>query len=306
METARLFFDSEPLPDWLQMELPYRRRVFTGGEYRIHFVDEGSGPPVVLQHGNPTWCYLWRKVIRILLQEKVRVIAPDLIGLGLSDKPQDLRVHSLDFHGRRMSELVNALDLKNITIVGQDWGGPIMGMVAALNTKRIHGAVFANTAVRAPTRQPKVTPFHRLSNLPLISQIVFRLFNFPVPVLHMVQGDRKSIGPNEKRAYRYPLRAYRDRIAPLALARMVPTSLHHPTVKSLQLVGDWARSFEGPVQLVWGMKDPILGRALHGTQELFPGADTTRTAAGHFLQEEVPEVLAQAILKVVSRVEEKA
>jgi haloalkane dehalogenase len=300
MESADRFLDPPPLPDWLQDELPYRRRVFRGPNYAIHFVDAGAGPPVVLQHGNPTWCYLWRKVIGVLAQEDVRVVAPDLVGLGLSDKPRHWRTHSLEFHGRQISGLIDALDLQDVTIVGQDWGGPIVGLAAAMSLGRVTGAVFANTALRVPRLEPRVTWFHRLSHIPAVSDVLFRGFGFPVQILDRVQGDRASIGPNEKRAYRYPLRAMRDRAAPLALARMVPTSLDHPTIGSLQRVDDWGRSFAGAVELVWGMSDPILGRTLTGMRELFPRAETTETAAGHFLQEEVPEELARAILRVAT------
>ena len=293
------FLPPPPLPSWLEDELPFNRRVFADGEHAIHFIDEGEGPPIVLMHGNPTWSFLWRKVIRILARENVRIIAPDLVGLGLSDKPRDLKIHTLDFHAGRISALVGALDLEGITIAGQDWGGPVIAVTAARNRGRIHGAVFANTAIRVPTRPPRVTHFHRFSHMPLVSDLAFRVFNFPVPGLHKAQGDPKSIGPKERRAYRYPLRRMRDRGAPLALARMVPTSLDSPTLGTLQEADDWARSFTGPVRLVWGMRDPILGRALRGTRELFPDADVVETDAGHFLQEEVPEELAATILRVV-------
>ena len=121
----------------------------------------------------------------------------------------------------------------------------------------------------------------------------------PVSVLHLVQGDRSSIGPAERRAYRYPLRAFKDRVAPLALARLVPTNLDSPTLSTLQVAEDWARSFSGPVRLVWGMRDPILGRSINGIKKLFPDAEAVETDAGHFLQEEVPEELAAAVLQVM-------
>jgi haloalkane dehalogenase len=294
------FLPPPPLPSWLEEELPFNRRLFADGEHPIHFIDEGDGPPVILQHGNPTWCYLWRKVIRVLTGEKVRIIAPDLVGLGLSSKPRDLSIHTLDFHADRISALVEALDLRDLTVVGQDWGGPIVAVMAARNPERIHGAVFANTAIRVPSRKPRRTPFHRFSRLPIISDLVFRVFNFPVPMLGLVQGDRSSIGPTQRRAYRWPLRKIGDRTAPLALARLVPASLDDPTIANLREVGDWAQSFAGPVRLVWGMRDPILKRAVWGARKLFPDAEVIETDAGHFLQEEVPEELAAAIMRVVS------
>ena len=85
-----------PVPRWLEEELSFNRRMFTDGDHTIHFIDEGEGAPILLLHGNPTWSFLWRKVIRILARKNVRVIAPDLVGLGLSSKPRDLRIHTLD------------------------------------------------------------------------------------------------------------------------------------------------------------------------------------------------------------------
>jgi haloalkane dehalogenase len=297
MTTA--FHPPPPLPPWLEEELRFNRRIFTDGEHTVHFIDEGDGPPILLQHGNPTWCYLWRKVIRILTHENVRIIAPDLVGLGLSSKPRDLAIHSLDFHADRIGALVEALDLRDVTIVGQDWGGPIVSVMAARNRERIRAAVFANTAIRVPSRKPRRTPFHRFSHLPLVSDLFFRVFNFPVPFLDLVQGDRSSIGPAERRAYRWPLRKISDRTAPLALARLVPASLDDPTITYLREVEDWAQSFAGPVRLVWGMLDPILKRAVWGARKLFPEAEVKETDAGHFLQEEVPEELAEAIIQVI-------
>ena len=288
------FEPAPPLPHWIERDFPFERRIFHGGGWRMHFVDQGEGAPVLLQHGNPTWSFLWRKVIDRLLPEGVRVIAPDLIGLGLSDKPRDEAVHTLDFHAEQLGRLVEALDLREITIVGQDWGGPIVAKMAARHPERIHGAVFANTALSAPRKQPRTTRFHRFSNLPVVSDFAFRILNFPIPVLDRVQGDAQSIGRPEQRAYRYPLRYWRDRTAPLALARMVPTTLDHPTVAS-----DGRRWRSGRARSVgrfgWSGERAIRssGGRSGGMRELFPNAPVTgNRALATFLQEEVPEVLA--------------
>jgi haloalkane dehalogenase len=261
-------------------------------------VDQGEGPVVLMQHGNPTWSFLWRKVIRLLADEKIRLIAPDMIGLGLSDKPRDINLHSLRFHALNVGRLVQALDLRDMTIVGQDWGGPILGLMAAQHPDRVSGAVFANTGLSAPQKKRPLSLFHLLAHLPLVGTLLFRGANFPVRVLHRVQGDRASIGPLERRAYGWPLKAFRDRTAPLALARLVPTGPDHPTAHYLRKTRAWGEAFPGPVRLVWGLKDPILGRALKNMRGIFPSATVTETQAGHFLQEEVPEVLAEAILAV--------
>lgn len=295
------FAKAPAIPDWLAEDYPFARRVFRNGAHRIHFVDEGSGPVVLLLHGNPTWSYLWRRVIARLIPGGVRVIAPDLVGLGLSSKPRDASVHTLDFHANQTIALVAALQPGPITIVGQDWGGPILGLVAARQPAWVRGAVFANTSLRKPRVRPRMSAFHRFANLPWISDLAFLRFGFPLQVLHRVQADSASIGPRQKRAYRYPLRDPADRVAPLALARMVPTTLSHPTVATLGEVERWAGSFRGPTRLVWGMRDPILGRSVHGLRKLMPQAVVTEADAGHFLQEEVPLVLAEAILEAVAR-----
>jgi len=293
------FNDPPPVPDWLEEGLPFRRRVFADAGHTMHFIDEGEGPAVLLLHGNPTWCYLWRKVIPILVKHDVRIVAPDLIGLGLSDKPRDPAIHTLDFHAERISALVKALDLRELTLGAQDWGGPIGAVMAARNPGRIRGAVFANTSIRVPDRAPRVTAFHRFSHTPVLSDLAFRHLNLLVRNLHRVQGDRSSIGPTERRAYLYPFAKISDRAAPLALARLVPTDLASPTFRTMQEAHDWALSFTGPVRLVWGRRDPILGRTIYSMKKLFPEAEVTETGAGHFLQEEVPEELAAAILKTI-------
>jgi len=293
------FVDPPPLPDWLSQEFPFRRRMYRDGRWPMHFVDEGQGPVVLLQHGNPTWSFLWRKVIRLLADANVRVIAPDMVGLGLSAKPREIGLHSLRFHASNLSRLVQALDLNDMTIVGQDWGGPIVGLMAYYHPERVTGAVFANTGLFAPRKKRPLSLFHFLAHLPLVSDVLFRGLNFPLPFIHRVQGDPASIGRFEKRAYRWPLKALRDRTAPLALTRLVATGPDHPTSHYMRKARDWGETFTGPVRLVWGLKDPILGRALKNMRALFPGAMVTETPAGHFLQEEVPEALAEAILAVV-------
>jgi cis-3-alkyl-4-acyloxetan-2-one decarboxylase len=283
------------LPAWLERALPYRRRSARVGGYAMHFIDEGSGPPVLLVHGNPTWSYLWRDVIRDLVSRGYRVVAPDLIGLGLSDKPRRVSDHSVALHVQTICELVEHLDLSGLTIVGQDWGGPIVAGFAARRPQRVAAAVFANTAILAPGSRYRVTRFHQFSHIPVLSDLAFRGLKFPIPMMGKVQGDPASLNRSRRRAYHYPLRRFRDRAAPLALARLVPDGPDHPSLPVLQECEAWARSFEGPVGLVWGLRDPILGGALRRMRGVFPGAQVTETQAGHFLQEEVPEALAAGI-----------
>jgi cis-3-alkyl-4-acyloxetan-2-one decarboxylase len=285
------------LPTFITRLYPYRPHFAATVFGRMHYVDEGEGRPVLLLHGNPTWSFLYRKVMEGLAGGAYRVVAPDLIGLGLSDKPRELSAHTLRRHGESLLELVQGLDLKDVVLVVQDWGGPMGAWMAARAGGRVTGLVVMNTSLLQPVRF-RTTAFHRFSQMPLVSDVAFRLFNFPLPILGRTQGDPASISGDVARAYAWPLRHVRDRAAPLALARMVPNHPEHPTVAELTEGDAWARSFPGPVELVWGVKDPILGRALRRHREAFPRARVTETAAGHFLQEEVPEDIVAALRRV--------
>jgi haloalkane dehalogenase len=288
----------DPLPRWLVREYPFRRREIEVDGYRMHLVDEGEGAPVLLLHGNPTWSFLWRKVIPLVVQAGLRAVAPDLIGFGLSDKPRDPTFHTLENHIGLMDTLVRKLDLDNLIIVGQDWGGPIGCGVAVRERERVRGVVLANTAI-TPPRTYRTTLFHRLSRIPVLSWLLFVGLNFPVRVMPFAQSQPfKLLSPSVARAYRFPFRRWRDRVGPLALARMVPYYPEHPSVKVFYELKAWAERFDGPVRLVWGVKDPILGRAWKPTQGAFREPIVELTDAGHFLQEEVPEKLAEAIVAV--------
>lgn len=288
------------LPSWIERDYPFDRRAAIVSGRRIHYVDHGRGPVVLLVHGNPTWSYLWRKVMRRLIAAGYRVVAPDLLGLGLSEKPLSVDAHSLERHIGLISSLVDALELDDIVVVGQDWGGPISAGTAMWHAPKIRGLIFGNTAVVKPREQIGTTPFHTFSRLPVISDLAFRGLAFPVPGLSSAQGDPESIGLKQTAAYFWPLRAPWARAAPLALARMVPDRRDHPSVPLLDAIGEWVEDFDGPLELVWGTRDPILGRALRRHRRRLPNARVTETDAGHFLQEEVPNELTDAIIRVAT------
>lgn len=294
------------LPGWLSAMLPFRRGAYAlergpDATRRIHYLDEGDrdAPAVVMLHGNPTWSFLWRKVIAAL--PRCRCVAPDLLGLGLSSVLPAIADHSIDRHADALVELLDALALPRYVLVGQDWGGPMVTAIGVRRPERVAGVVLANTAVVIPER-PRGTAFHRFARLPVVSDLAFRGLGFPQSMLWTAQGDRRSLLHGKAAAaYRWPLRHRRDRIAPLALARMVPDGPNHPSVVALRRGQAWLERFEGPMALVWGTRDPILGRALRRHEAAFPRAPVTLTNAGHFLQEQVPHALAAAIEDVVAR-----
>lgn len=292
--------DAPPLPRFLGREFPFTRRALrlpTG--QKLCFVDEGRGRPVLMVHGNPTWSYLYRNIIRRLCDRGFRCVAPDLLGFGFSEKPLSPSAHRLDLHVESVRTLANALGLDDMIIVGQDWGGPIVCAAASrLPLSRTSGVVLGNTAVLRPARPFRSKGFHKFSHFPMLSDVVFRGLAFPIPVLWQVQGDRRSIGPKELRAYYHPFRMPWNRAGPLGLARMVPNREDHPSTAVMDALADWWPRYEAPMALVWGKKDPLLGRTLERHRKAFPQAEVVETEAGHFLQEEVPDQLADAIIRV--------
>jgi cis-3-alkyl-4-acyloxetan-2-one decarboxylase len=293
-----------PLPDWIGRMMPAGARrtlVEVGGGLRSCVTEVGDGRPVFLLHGNPTWSFLWRKVAIALSGARLRLVMPDLIGLGYSDKPRDPAAHTLENHAAWMGAVMDRAVPGPMIAVVQDWGGAIAMRALADRPERLAGLVVLNTALSPPRADFRPTRFHRFAQLPVVSDLAFRLLGFPQNAMFSAQGDRSSIRGEVARAYRHPLRRLRDRTAPLALARAVPDSHQHPTIEPLRRVQAFTESFDGPAAIVWGDRDPVLGRVVSWIEKLLPQAEVTRTRAGHFLQEEVPHPIADAIRRVAGK-----
>ncbi len=292
------------LPRWLAEMVPFERVSVPVAAGRMHVMVAGpeGAPPVLLVHGNPTWGFLWRKVAHELAGDRLRLVMPDLVGLGFSSKPRRAAAHTLENHARWVGELVDGLPelAGRFVFVGHDWGGPIGLRMLAERRERLAGLVLMNTVASPPKPGFRQTAFHRFANLPVASTVAFRLLGLPQRTLWSVQGDRSSIRGRVARAYRYPLRGWSRNAAPLALARMVPASFEHPSVPGLAECRRVVEGFDGPAAIVWGDRDPILGRVRSWMEALLPAAEVTRTAAGHFLQEEVPAEIAAAIRRVAA------
>lgn len=259
----------------------------------------GAGPDVICVHGNPSWGYLYRKVAT-RLQDRFRVTMPDLVGLGLSDKPRDPSVHTVPNHATWLTRGIELAGTGAFILVVQDWGGP-MGLQMAKNLgDRLAGVVVLNTILAPPRQGFRPTAFHRFSRLPLVSDLVFRGFGFPQTAMWAAQGDRASIDADAAFAYRWPLRNIRDNMAPLALARLVPDSQTHPTIVDLQGVADFVATLTVPTAIVWGDRDPVLGRAFKTIHAQLPNARVWRTQGGHFLQEDAPDEIAEAVAWVAA------
>ena len=173
-----------PIPEWLRALLPpqIRRSLIPLGAHAIHVMELGepsARPSVVMLHGNPTWGFLYRKVAE-RMDPGCHVVLPDLVGLGLSDKPGDPTWHTLDRHGALIGALFDALALDRVVFVGQDWGGPIGLRALADRPDRCAGLVLMNTVIGPPHPGFRPTPFHRFSQLPWVSDVAFRALGFRV------------------------------------------------------------------------------------------------------------------------------
>lgn len=295
-----------PLPGFIERQLPpgVRRSLVRVGDYGMHVMETGEleGRPVLMLHGNPTWSFLYRKVAMELRDEPLHLVMPDLVGLGFSDRPRRTNEHTLENHGAWLGALIDALGLVDLVFVGQDWGGPIGLRALADRPGLVKGLVVLNTVLGPPKKDFRETAFHRFARAPFVSDVAFRLLAFPQRVLDRVQGDPSSIQGDVARAYRHPLRGFSKNAAPLALARMVPSSPQHPSIAPLEACQRFVESFEGPAAIVWGERDPILGRLRARAERLLPRARVTTTSAGHFVQEEVPREIAAAIRGVVEEI----
>lgn len=284
------------LPRWLDRMVPFERYLVPIENHRIHVMERGRGSRVVLcVHGNPSWGFLYRKVARELDESLFRVVMPDLVGLGYSSRPQHPQAHTLANHGRWLGKLIDELELTDYILVVQDWGGAIGMLGAERAANPPAGIVLLNTVVGPPKPGFKPTAFHAFSQLPVVSDLAFRAAGLVERSMWAAQGNKFSIRGDVARAYREPLKGFRRNAAPLAMARMVPDTSEHPSIAPLQQSQDFITAFEGPVAGVWGEKDPILGTVGRWMEKLLPDIRMVYTNAGHFLQEEVPRPIADAV-----------
>ena len=301
-------FEVFPLPDYAAAVVSndyksYFIEVEPG--IKIHVLEIGQGYPVYLQHGNPTSGLLYRKVVESLPLDSVRAIMPTMVGLGFSTKVPASE-HTLDNHMRWMNSVLKTLNLTEVVFVGQDWGGPVGMGALSLSPGVLKGAVVMNTGVRAPRVPMDLSRAHALVKTPLVGELLVEAMSLLFfSRLAEVQGDPATMPPQVMDLYRRPLQDSGNAKATLALMRMVADGPDHASSPALRDIERYVEGLDIPAELVWGMNDPILARGLPEMQRMFPAARVTETQAGHFLQEEVPDVIAAAVMRVVDAVQKK-
>ena len=300
-------FEGMPLPDYAASFVTedyksYFIEVESG--IKVHMLEVGTGYPIYMQHGNPSSGFLYRKVVEELPLDRVRVIMPTMVGLGFSSKVP-VKDHTVENHNRWLNAALTELDLEGLIYVGQDWGG-IVGIGAlSLSPELIDGIVMMNTAIYAPTEKMKLTRLHDLVRTPIVGEFLIEVLSGGgFRGMERVQGDPNSIPKEVRDLYGRPVQDSGNIKGGLALMRMVPHAPDHPSTEPMGKLVTFIRSLDVPAEIVWGMNDPIAGGILPAMQEHLPNARTTETEAGHFLQEEVPDVIAAAVLRVFDQVQQ--
>ncbi len=271
-----------------------------GGQLRAHYLDEGdpSDPTVVLMHGEPSWCYLYRNVIGPLVDAGCRVIAPDLIGFGRSDKPTQQSDHTYARHVNWMSQvLIDHLDINNAVMFGQDWGGLIGLRVIAAAPERFSAVVMGNTGLP--------TGHGRLSDAFLQWQTFAReATTFPIGAI-INGGCTSTLSPEIIAAYDAPFPDDSFTAGARVLPSLVPSSLDDPASADNIAAWEVLGRFDRPFMTAFSDADPITAGGDAPFRERIPGAATaphiTIAGGGHFLQEDRPAEVAAAILRVVQR-----
>lgn len=269
-----------------------------GQVLRIHAVDEGSrdAAPVLLMHGEPSWSFLYRHMITGLVAKGHRVVAPDLVGFGKSDKPSEPSDYTYERHVAWMSAWLVANDLKGITLFCQDWGGLIGLRLVAAFPERFARVVVANTGL--PIGTGRTDAFQQWLDF---SQNVPEL-----PVGEIVSmGTKRGLSDAEKAAYLapYPEEAYKA--GARRFPALVPITPEHPSVEENKAAWKVLEAFEKPVLTAFSDGDPVSKGGERVFKDRVPGAKgqdhTIVEGGGHFLQEDKPAELVALIHAFISK-----
>ncbi len=270
-----------------------------GGTLRVHYLDEGpaAGPVVLLMHGEPSWSYLYRKMIPLLVDAGLRVIAPDLVGFGKSDKPAEKSDYTYARHVAWMQEaIVDHLDLSDATFFGQDWGGLVGLRLVAENPERFARVIIGNTGL--PTGEhPPSEAFMQWQR--------FSQESPQFPIGQLLQGASVSeLSEAEVAAYDAPFPDETFKEGARIFPSLVPTSTDDPAVPANLAAWEVFKAWEKPFICCFSDKDPVTAGGDTPFLALVPGAQgqphVTVENAHHFFQEDGSAQLAQIVIDAVA------
>jgi haloalkane dehalogenase len=269
-----------------------------GGRLRVHHLDEGppDGEVVLLMHGEPSWCFLYRHMIPVLVDAGLRCVAPDLVGFGRSDKPAERSDYSYARHVEWMrAALLDALGLRDVTLVGQDWGGLVGLRVAAENPDRFARLVVANTGLPTGDHAPTEAflAWQRFSQ---------EAEDFPVgPIVN--GGCTTGLSPEVIAAYEAPFPDDSYKAGARSFPALVPTSPDDPASAANRAAWSVLERWDKPLLTAFSDSDPITRGGARPFEKLVPGAQGRRHATieggGHFLQEDRGPDLAEVVIALI-------
>lgn len=265
--------------------------LIVGKTLRMHYVDEGEGPIILLLHGEPSWSYLYRKMIPIFVDSGMRVIAPDLIGFGKSDKPAHQTDYSYAKHLEWTGELITQLNLDQIHLFVQDWGGLIGLRLVTSNSARFASIVAGNTMLPTGTVTPPQA-FLDWQNFAANSP------KFDVATV-LQRATTTDLSPAVMAAYNAPFPTDDYKAGARIFPALVPTSENDPESDNNKSAWKILRQWKKPFLTLFSDQDPITKGGEQLFQALIPGAEAqehSKVAGGHFLQEDQGPVLAKLMV----------
>lgn len=283
---------------------PFEPHYLDVGAARLHYVDEGSGPAIVMLHGNPTWSFHYRELIRGL-RGRYRVIAPDHVGCGLSDKPADYP-YTLSTHIDNLERLMGHLKLTDVTLAVHDWGGAIGFGWAHRHPELARRFIVFNTAAFFGH-----TPFRiRACRWPVFGDLVVRGLNgFARAATLIGCKNHKRMTPEVRRAYLAPYDSFANRVAILRFVRDIPLSRKAQSFPVLQVIEASLPHFAGrPMIVFWGARDFCFDDSfLRGWTDRFPDASVHRFPdAGHYVLEDAHERILPIVREFLDRTERRS
>jgi len=298
---------SPALPESIRTQWPYRPRFARVNGWRMHYVDEGAGDPVVLLHGNPTWGFLYRDFVGPLTRAAHRVIIPDMIGFGLSEKPTREDAHSLDGHIANLTALLRGLDLTRVTLVCHDWGGPTGLGFALSNLTRVRALVLMSTwAWPLPPAEfhTRLFPW-RMMHAPLVGPYLMGRHNVLVTRgIYLSVVDRARFRERAQAAYEAVLPNPASRLLTWTWPRWIPLDQDARAFERFAWLERHLAACKLPALLVWGREDDVFDPTTFATRfkQLLPHAEGPHLVTGrHFLQEDSGPEIAALIVDFLKR-----
>jgi haloalkane dehalogenase len=287
------------------IDYPFASHYLDRDGIRYHYLVEGAGEPIVMLHGNPTWSYYYRRLV-LALQSSYRVIVPDHIGCGLSDKPDDSKyAYTLSSRVQDVKTLLNHLGIdRDLTLVLHDWGG-IIGLAYALRRpERIKRLIVLNTAAFHLPEGKRLPWSLRLFRTPLLGPLLARGLNSLCRGAAKHCCTRRPMPPDVRQAYLAPYDSWKNRIAVLRFVQDIPIKPVDPSYTLVsEIQNGLARFREVPMLICWGEKDFVFDKDfLAEWLRRFPHAEVHRFPdAGHYVLEDAAEEIIDLVRSFLKR-----